>query len=298
MNDITLLARSKPSTDIQSLLYEYAKYCKREYAPSTANNRRDMLRAIFRELDVSDLTEVMLYDIEAFIDRREAIDKPTTISAKRQALRSFFRYCYEVREISLSFFWANIHRKKVRAPRVETFTREQILDVIDDCMRRQDRLMISVLFYTGIRISELLNMQLGDLRGRQAQVRGKGTYDRVVHMPLSLATELRDYCAARGITAGHIFRPLQKHNSHPSDRYISAYSVRERIKREFKKHGIQMHPHQLRHSFAVDWLMRGGDLRTLQIILGHDSIETTQAYLGLTDNQTADIYEKIFANAY
>jgi site-specific recombinase XerD len=284
------------STSTAVLVVQYLTYITPQYAITTVNNRRSILQKIIRELPTQDVTKLTIFDIEVYLAEKAKVDEPTSISTKRSILRSFFQYCQEYREINLAFQWDAIKRKKVKAPRKKTFTREEITLVLDNCPSRQDKLMIAILFYTGVRISELLNITLEDIRGTQIQVRGKGSYDRVVHMPLWLRQEIREYTALRLYSDGYLFRPLQQHKTHPSNRYITDKTVRHRLKRVFRNVlGKEMHPHQLRHSFAVDWLMRGGDLRTLQIMLGHDSIETTQVYLGLTDNQTGDIYARVFA---
>jgi integrase/recombinase XerD len=282
-------------TDCLTLVDQYIGSLRQEYSANTVNNRMYILLPIFRELGITDVTQITLYDLDVYIDKHMNNDKPTTISTKKQVLRSFFQYCQEYREINLAFHWAAIRRKKVRAPRKKTFTRAEVMEVIEGAKHVQDRLMIGLLFFTGIRISELIGLQREHLYGTQIRIRGKGSYDRVVHIPRWLHDELTLYLSLRP-DALYVFSPLQKHKTHPSDRYISAYSVRERIQREFKRTlDREMHPHQLRHSFAVDWLMRGGDLRSLQVMLGHDSIETTQIYLGLTDTQTGDIYSRVFA---
>lgn len=287
------LFASTHSTDVLVLVMQYVKHLGVEgYAESTIDNRKHILNSMMREMDITDITALTLLDIDLyFADRKE--DKPTTISTKRQVLRSFLQYVQDYREINMLFSWDRVRRKKVKPPKKVTFTREQIQEVVASCRVNQDKLMIALLSETGLRISELISVQVCDFRGTQIRIRGKGSYDRVVHIPPDLAIAIRDYRLAKGIVEGHIFRPLQRHKSHPSDRYISDKEVRKRIQRDFARCGLKMTPHQLRHSFAVNWLMDGGDLRSLQLILGHDSIETTQLYLGLTDLQTGEIYGRV-----
>lgn len=284
------------STDATVLLDQFIQHLLKEASPVTARNWRDQLNAIIREMEIGDITKVTLLDIDLYLVEKAKTRKASTISIKQQVLRSFFQYCQEYREINLAFHWDAIRRRKVRSGKMRSFTEEEVKTVLESCTHRQDSLMIRVLFYTGIRISELLNLKVEDIRFTQIQIRGKGSYDRVVHMPPSLAQDIRYYCQLRLINSGHVFRPLQKHSNHPSAYYISADSVRKRLERIFMKSvGVQMHPHQLRHSFAMHWLRNGGDIRTLQILLGHDNIETTMIYLQLTDDHTGDIYSKVFS---
>lgn len=287
----------RATTDVVELAYQYIDSIRNDVAQTTLTNRKHLLLPMLKEIGLNDITKLTIYDIEVYIGSRAAIDKPTTISTRQQVIRSFLQWCQEYKELPLAFHWSLVRRKKVRAPRKVTYSREDIVATMDGCKRAQDRLMIGLLFFTGIRISELLSLKTTDIFGTQIRIRGKGSYDRVVHAPQWLISEVRTFTGMRLVSEGYVFRPLQKHVSHPSDRYISDKEVRKRLQRLFwTVLGKKVDPHQLRHSFAVDWLMRGGDLRTLQIMLGHDSIETTQQYLGLTDIQTGDIYARVFAS--
>lgn len=285
-------------TDTLTLTNQYLIYIERieQVAATTVKNRRYILLPFFRTLGISDVTQISLYDIDEYFMHRTR-DKRSTTSSKRQVLRSFFQYCQEYREINLMFAWHTIHRVKTKSEKVVPIPREDVNKVVQSCLREQDRLMIALMFETGMRIGEVLKMKIEDMGDGQIRIRGKGSNDRLVFMSPELTKRLDVHRMNRGIVKGCYFRPLQRHNSHPSDRYISAYSVRDRIEREFKRFGIDMHPHVLRHSFAVDWLDRGGDIRTLQTLLGHESIETTQWYLNLTDRHRKATYLTVFSHS-
>lgn len=274
-------------------VYRYLRYLKSDNkAPTTIDNRRDVLIPFFRRVDKAP-EDVTWEDIERFLFERGMEVEPSTLQLEKQALRGFFAYCYEQLEMNLQFRWDTIKRKKVKPPKIVTFEPEKISEVISRCREEQDRLIICLMFESGIRIGEVVNLQISDIEGTQIRVRGKGENDRVVFITHDLARAIRSYVLDRGCFTGHVFRPLQKHKNHPNDRYVSAYGVRDRIQAAFKRCGITMHPHQLRHSFAKNWLMQGGDLRTLQILLGHADLTTTQRYLGLTDKETENIYHRV-----
>lgn len=283
------------STDV--LVRNYLEYVEKVelLALSTVNNRRHILVPLFRILN-KDVHEITLQDIDKYYIQRHHEIKASSMGIEKQALRSFFKYCQEYCEMDMQFRWEVIKRKKEKPPKIATFTREQVGKVIELCDQVQDRLIIAVLFETGMRIGELLKLQITDIAGTQIQVRGKGEYDRVVYMSERLSEALSDY--ARGRTAGFVFRPLQHHVNHTNDRYVSAYAVRDRIQRAFKRCGHIMHPHQLRHSMAINWLLSGGDTRSLQIILGHSNLETTQRYLQLTDTQMQAIYQRTVTSVF
>lgn len=283
------LSRSCPSSISNSeIVSSYLLYrAKIEHcALKTVANNRDILIPFFRTVNTH-ITDLYIWDVDAYFIKRSEKIKTSTISVERQVIRSFFQYCHGYLELDLKFNPDLIKRKKVKPGKVRTFSRTEITQVINATPHIQDKLIISVMFETGIRIGELLSLRVEDISGYQIHIRGKGEVDRIVCLPPDLARTLKEHT-----TVDFVFKPLQSHVNHPNDRYVSAYGVRDRIKRAFKHCGYDMKPHQLRHSFAVDWLQSGGDLRTLQLLLGHESIETTQWYLHLTNNQIEENYHK------
>lgn len=284
--------------EIALLLPQYLAYIKREYALATWKNQKYSLTPFFEELGVAIVTQLTLYDLDEAIAAFTKQWKPSSTSTFKQHVRSFFLWCIERQGLQLAFNPVAIKRRKHKPEAVRTFSKEDIKQVIQGCKQEQDRLIIALMFETGMRISEVLRFRIEDLNLLEIQVYGKGRNQRVVHISSDLSTALREYKARRRLVSGCFFRPLQRHKNHPNDCYKSAYAVRDRVKREFKSTlGVAMHPHQIRHSFAIEWLRHGGDIRTLQILMGHDSIETTQAYLHLTDKQTGDIYYRVFSES-
>lgn len=283
---------------VDSLVERYLEYIAKieNLSPKTVENRRHILVPFFRFVNL-DVAEMTLQDVDRYFMHRATEIKQSSIGAERQALRSFFRYCQEYLEINMSFRWEVVRRKKIKPGKVRTFTQEEVAEVVSRCPEAQDRLVISLMFESGVRIGEVLNLRVEDINGTQIRIRGKGDEDRVVFISERLAEALLDYNFREGFTPGYVFKPLQKHRNHTNDRYVSAYAVRDRIQRAFLRCGHKMHPHQLRHSFAINWIINGGDIRTLQLLLGHASIETTQWYLRLSDLQTHSIYNRVLTSS-
>lgn len=280
-------------TATHALLLRYLKHLKSEnMAATTISNRKDILIPFFRNVG-KETQDIMLDDIDRYLFERSLTCKQSSIQLEKQTLRDFFRYCSEYLEMSLNFRWDAIKRRKVKPGKVETFTPETVARVIAGCKEPQDQLVISLMMDSGLRISEVIGLQVSDMEGAAMRIRGKGQKDRIVPMPYDLAQALRSYVVQKGYYGGHVFRPIKKCGGHVKDYYVSAYGLRDRIEGAFAKQGIKMHPHQLRHSFAKNYLLRGGDLRSLQLILGHDDISTTQRYLGLTDRETEEIYHRV-----
>lgn len=274
-----------------TLIGQYLDYLSGagKVADKTKTARKSMLQAFLGALAYPEVDAITLLEVDDYLYALSQRVKGSTVNQHKQALRLFFEFCQARRDIRLQFDYTMIRRTRERAPQVITFTRDQITAVVLGCVLEMDALMIATLYETGMRIGELANLKVEDIRDTEIQIRGKGEKDRLVMMPPDLARAIRRHITGRGIFRGHVFQPLQQHVNHPNDRY-GTMRMRQRIQREFKRSGIDMHPHQLRHSFAYNWLMADGNLRTLQKLLGHDSLETTQRYLCLTDNHLRDDY--------
>jgi integrase/recombinase XerC len=282
-----------------ALARQYLLYIERveNLAQTTINNRKYTLLPFLRELNKDDITSISIIDIDEIIMSHSLRLKASSVNATKQTLRSFFKYCSDYHEIQLQFDWRLIRRNREKPPKIKTFTEEEITQVVSDAPELQDRLMIAVLYETAMRIGEVLSLSADDIRGACICVRGKGEEDRPVYVTHDTAIKLRRFMVSHGVVSGKVFRPLQKHKGHPNDAYISAYTVRKRIQREFAKHNIKMHPHELRHSWAVNALSKGMDLRSIQKVLGHKDISTTQRYLGITDPFIENAYRTHFTKS-
>lgn len=282
-----------PATDGYVLFHQYLQFLKGPgpVADKTFLARKSILNQFISSLENPDISELTLLDVDDYLYSISEKVKPSTVNQYKQAFRLFFEFCQARRCIPLQFDYTLIRRTKERPPRVKTFTRAEISTIVSECKHEIDAFMIAVLYETGMRIGELADFRVEDIRETEIQVRGKGEKDRVVMMPPDLAQALRRHLVKRRISRGHVFQPVQQHSNHPND-HFGTMRMRQRIQNEFHRHGIKMHPHQLRHSFAINWLKAGGDLRSLQKLLGHDSLETTQRYLNFTDNHLSEDYQR------
>lgn len=265
-------------------------------APTTCENRRSLLKAFAKTLDNQSVYSITLQDIDSYLMARRETVQASTTNQDKQALRSFFEYCQTRLMLELPFDYTMIKRSRERPVKVISFAPHEIGAVITRCTEEIDGLMIAVLFETGMRIGELANLRVEDLRDTEIMIRGKGERERVVMMTPLLAGSLRNHLIARNISRGHVFQPIQYHYNHNNYKYASD-TIRQRIQRQFKLCGIKMHPHQLRHSFALNWLTNGGNIRSLQKLLGHENLDTTQRYLNLTDSHLSDEYRRYFVNS-
>lgn len=219
------------------------------------------------------------------------------------ALRSFLKYLAK-RDIA-ALDSAKVELAKTTRPEV-TFLDvdevERLLTAIDTSnpIGLRDRAVIELLFSGGLRVSELvsLNKDSINLERREFMVRGKGQKDRPIFISPTAADWIGRYLATR---KKDDFNPLFIHYSGTKDDVeggmytrLTVRSVQRLVKRYAKSAGItkDVTPHTLRHSFATDLLRNGADLRSVQGLLGHANIATTQIYTHITDPQLKAVHER------
>lgn len=179
---------------------------------------------------------------------------------------------------------------------------EDLLDQIDTTTENglRDRAIIELLFSGGLRVSELvkLNRDSINLERREFIVRGKGSKDRPIFISQAAADRVQDYLDARTDTLAPLFlnnsKNLQEVDTSGNYRRLTARSIERIVQKYARMAGITKHvsPHTLRHSFATDLLMNGADLRSVQAMLGHSDISTTQIYTHVTDQHLKDVHER------
>ncbi|RKV93405.1 MAG: hypothetical protein D8G53_12990 [Candidatus Saccharimonas sp.] len=168
----------------------------------------------------------------------------------------------------------------------------------------RDRAIVELLFSSGLRVSELVNLNRDhiNLSRREFMVRGKGQKDRPVFISKSAAEHVSSYLDARTDNLPALFLSYSRRNAAPNlsgdYRRLSARSIQRMISQYARLAGITKHvsPHTMRHSFATDLLMNGADLRSVQSLLGHSNISTTQVYTHVTDQHLKDIHERFHSD--
>ncbi len=217
------------------------------------------------------------------------------------ALRSFLKYLARRDVESLSP--EKIELATSPRPKVSFLSIEEVQQLFnapntDNIIGLRDRAILELLFSTGLRVSELSNLDKDDVNLDKAEfsVRGKGQKDRPVYMSDSAKKALHDYLKARNDD----FKPLFVHYSgsksaeDASMTRLTPRSIQRMVERYRTKAGITKHvtPHTLRHSFATDLLGNGADLRSVQSLLGHANIATTQVYTHVTDPQLKEVHKQ------
>ena len=222
-----------------------------------------------------------------------------TVSRNISSLKSFFKYLISVEHIKINPM-LNIDAPKSGLFLPTTLTVEetqQILDAPNELrsIEMRDKAMLYTLYATGMRISELisLNMHNVDLTRGSVQVIGKGGKERLIPLTNDAITMIKKYLTnarnklSKGKDHNNIF--LSTHG-----KQISRHSFWHRIKAYLKKVDVkkEVHPHTLRHAFATHMLNNGADLRSVQLLLGHSDLATTQIYTHVAQAEVKNLHKK------
>jgi len=218
------------------------------------------------------------------------------------ALRSFLKYCAK-RDIP-ALVPEKVELAKVVRKQVTFLTPEELQRMFDEpdintLGGLRDRAILELLFSSGLRVSELVNLDRDhiNLKRKEFMVRGKGQKDRPIFISEAAAHWIELYLEKRNDNAKPLFMRYSgtKQVNLDGNYYrLTARSVQRLVARYALLAGITKHvsPHTLRHSFATDLLMNGADIRSVQAMLGHSNIATTQIYTHVTDPHLKKVYEQ------
>lgn len=165
----------------------------------------------------------------------------------------------------------------------------------------RDKALLTLLFSTGLRVSEACNLQRDDvnLKNREFSVRGKGGKIRIVFLDDQAHDWLEKYLKERHDMNPSLWSSVDRANKTHADSPLTSRTVQRLVQFYAKVAGIThpVTPHTLRHSFATDLLRNGADIRSVQALLGHSSITTTQIYTHVTDPALREIHKKFHKTA-
>ncbi len=220
------------------------------------------------------------------------------------ALRAFLKYLLRMDIATLTPEKVDVGKLEQRSVEfLHTDEVKALLNTIDTTKvsGMRDIAIVELLYSTGLRVSEVVNLDRDriDLIRREFMIRGKGSKTRIVFISKHAAQVVENYLATRQDNWKPLFisysRPRnQGIKSLGEHKRLTALSIQNLVRVAALKAGIQKHvtPHTLRHSFATNLLQNGADLRSVQELLGHSSITTTQVYTHLTDRRLREIHEK------
>jgi site-specific recombinase XerD len=261
-----------------------------------------------KDPDPADITLDMIHDYRLYLNRLESGEGDQTLKKSTQnyhliALRSFLKFLMK-RDIKTltpeKIELAKQGTREVAFLEQEDLERLLAAPAVSDAsplVQARDKAILEIFFSTGLRVSELASLKRDQVNGTREElsVRGKGDKVRLVFMSpkarlaLKAYLDLRDkddvpYVFVRHDRAKQGAREVGPLTPRSIERLVQHYAIAAGIPKTVT-------PHTLRHSFATDLLINGADLRSVQALLGHSSITTTQIYTHVTNRQLKDIFQ-------
>ena len=263
--------------------------------------------------DVDDITSDSIKNFRLWLNRQSTGNNRMTgrtLSKKTQnyyliAIRVFLKYLNKkgIKSIAAD----QIDLAKIPERQIDLITANELTRLLsaplgDDIKTLRDKAILELLFSTGLRVSELCSLSRDiDLTADEFSIRGKGGKIRVVFLSDAAKTVLKKYVALRKDMEEALFVQVGKEIKSKSKEAVDGRTgalTRRSIERIVKHYAIlagiskKVTPHVIRHCFATDLLSNGADIRSVQIMLGHANIATTQIYTHITDKQLKDIHKK------
>lgn len=305
--------------DIEEFLEQYCKVTK-QYSPNTIRNYTNTLARFGQFLETLNIKDTRDIDGSVVQKYRDSLSKKITLrkeslSLRAQSyqvivLRSFLTYLRKQGKVVL--LPDSLELPKTRARRIEYLSESEIKKIVahlladisqGEIQRQRNRAIVLLMFGSGLRVSELLALKRSDIstEDNRLVIQGKGGKVRSTFVAEFSENAILEYMRARGKDDNPYLFVNHSRNQPliPTEyRPLSPRSVQLMIKAAANAVGIykKITPHTLRHSFATKVLVEGGDLRSVQVLLGHTNIATTQMYTHLSDTTIKELHKRVFGS--
>jgi len=281
--DVEWFRKRKPIPEYRLCPEEYLlKLELKRYANSTVRTYVSFFEMFINHFKEKELNTIDESDIRAFL--QTLIHRNVSNSYLNQAINAIKFYYEVVLGMPNRFYEIERPRKESKLPKV--ISKEEILAIIENTNNIKHRCIVELLYGSGLRRGELLNLKITDVDSKRMLIRvegGKGKKDRLTLLSKSALEDLRVYFKE--------WKPQEYLFEGRKASQYGAESVLNIVKRAAEKAGIRetVTPHVLRHSFATHLLESGVDLRQIQVLLGHGSSKTTEIYTHVATNTFKDI---------
>ncbi len=256
-------------------------WIRRNVEPSRFSTYWDDFSNSRLDTDV-EVTPLMISDYLSFMSSQRTY-KPTTMHRIISTLSSFYRFLSGQGAITANPM-PGVERPKIKDQELRYLKHSQVLRLIDSIEDERDRLIVRSIYATGVRVSELCNINIEDIdfEDETIRVRGKGGKIRIVFVDPDTLAGMDSFIGNR--IEGPLFLGQQGH-------HISPRAV-QHIFKKYAPEGIT--PHKIRHSYASELYRRSKNLRVVQENLGHTSIKTTEIYLHTDLDERKRVYQEFF----
>ena len=245
-----------------------------------------------------DLTKVTFEDIKDYLEHLNLKkEKTSSIRRKISSLKSFYKFLYKNNYINKKDYpLTKIAYPKMEKKLPKFIYYNDLLEIINESSKDKDgvrdRLIIEMLYATGVRVSELINIKINDIdfNNRRIIVLGKGNKERIVYYGEYAEEVLKEYMKTHE-RKNHNYLFVNSKGGKLTDR-----GVRYIIDNIMSKLSVKTHvtPHVLRHTFATDMLNNGCDIKVVQELLGHSSLKATEIYTHVTNEHLKKVYYECF----
>lgn len=284
----------------RELIEEFLRYLSNEknFSPHTLRAYRRDLEDFLKFLGNKPITEVELSDLRAFIVTLRKTVSPRTVARKLSAIKSLYRYLMKHKgPVDTRLLALSSPKLSKKLPRVLTV--DEAVSLIespleDHFISLRDRVALELLYGAGLRASELCGLRLPDinLQVRLLRVRGKGRKERLVPLGRKAKEAISKYLPEREKFLQRLGRSSNYLLLNRFGGPLSTRSLQRIVQKYALKIGLPgVHPHVLRHSFATHLLESGADLRSIQEMLGHSRLATTERYTHLDFGHLARVYD-------
>jgi site-specific recombinase XerD len=305
---------------------DFLLYCQltKQYSEHTVRNYKNTLDRFGEFLEKNKLVRTNQIDMDIVNKYRQYLDQKESsrhepMTPKAQAyqivvLRSFLKFM--IRGGALVLNPDKLELPKTRSRRIEFLSDEEIKKLIfsvsndttiPEIQKKRNQAIILTMFGSGLRLSELLSLKIHEVNEEDGrlQIEGKGGKVRTTYLAPAAKQAIEEYVQMRSTIDDmtkdnpYLFISLSKNKKRSANaKPLTPRLIQMLIKKYANRLGIykRITPHTFRHSFATKLLMKGGDLRTVQTLLGHANISTTQVYTHISDTRVKDVHAQVFSD--
>lgn len=279
---------------ITDAIIQYRRFIKRRnYSPHTIRNYMHTLRQFILWVDVpiEQVTHrILLSYIDHLLDRRLS---PKTINCHLDSIRGFYNFLIHEERVAMVHPVKRGYTLRLSRPLPRYLRDEQVAHLFTVIDNYRDRAMFMLMLRCGLRVEEVANLTLSALDLKRLQFivyEGKGRKDRIVYLSRDALHALVDYLRVR--PSSRVRKVFLVEKGTYKGKAISVRGIQKRMEYYAKKSGLKVSCHQLRHTMATQLLNADADLVTIQDLLGHSRIKTTQRYCKVSNLKVQRDYHK------